>query len=260
MPDPRQLIDQQAAIDYGTLLWIGDRDSDVYRAAYEYCESHVSQLAHRSDLPTAIKRPSTAVQTIVCCQNNDSSETLELFRMICRLHDQANAILLLGPLCAGARPSPAENFDVPSIRWHEWESLLPRYLRRCGWTKQPATQPRSIAVVASRYANASALLAIASAGQAPAVWSRPHQLPSLHGFDEIWWDDSSTLGENWLELLNRPYVTRCEHVWVSGDVTPRSKRAAIDAGVGLIIAKPGDFSLLIDRVALQDQDHERRAA
>ena len=257
---PMQFIDQETAIDYGTLLWIGDRDSEVYRDAYEFCESHVSQLAHRPDLRAAIMRPATAVRTIVCCRDNDSSESLDLFQMICRLHDQAKAFLLLGPLCAGSRPSPTETFEVPSIRWHEWESLLPGYLRRCGWANQPVERPRSIAVIASSFANASALLTIASSGRASAVWCRPHQLSALRHFDEIWWDDSSMSGEDWEGLLNRQKAMRAEHVWVSGDVTPRSKRAAIDAGVSLVIAKPGDFSLLIDRVADQSVDHERRAA
>jgi hypothetical protein len=257
---PVQPIDPETAIDYGTLLWVGDRDSEVYRDAYRFCDSHVSQLAHRPDLRTAITRPSSAVRTIVCCRENDSAEALDLFRMICRLHDQANAFLLLGPLCAGSRPSPSETFEVPSIRWHEWESLLPAHLRRCGWANQSVERPQSIAVVASSYANASALLAIAASGQASAVWSRPHQLSSLRCFDEIWWDDSSTSGADWAELLNRQCLMHSRHIWVSGDLTPQSKRAAIDAGVGLVIAKPGDFSLLIDRVTNQSLDHERRAA
>lgn len=255
-----QLSDHDGAIGYGTLLWIGDRDSVVYCDAYDFCETQVSQLAYRPDLRAAIERPATAVRTILCCRDNDSAKSIDLFQTICRLHADAKAFLLLGPLCAGSRPSPSDLFDVPAIRWHEWQSLLPAYLRRCGWANQPAERPSSIAVIASSYSNASALLAIASSGQAPAVWCRPDQLATLCQFDEIWWDDSSTHGKTWDVLFSRLRTPATKNVWISNDVTPRSKRSAIDAGVNLVIAKPGDFSLLIDRVANQNADHERRAA
>ena len=255
-----QFSDHENAVDHGTLVWIGDRDSSSYRDAYRFCDAHVSQLAHRPDLQAAITRPSTAVRTILCCRDNDSSESIDLFGDVCRLHGDAKAILLLGPLCAGSRPSPSDLFDVPSINWHEWESFLPRYLRRCGWAKQPSQRPQSIAIVASSYSNASALMTIASSGLASATWCRPDQLASLRHFEEIWWDDSSTTGRGWDHLMGRLREPSRTNVWVSGNVTPRSKRTAHDAGVDLVIAKPGDFSLLIDRVACENAQRGRHAA
>ena len=255
-----QIIDHEGAIEHGTLLWIGDRESSAYQDAYEFCESHVSQLAYRQDLKSALLRPATSVRTIVCCRDNDSAESIELFQMLCRLHADAKAILLLGPLCAGSRPSPGAVFDVPTISWNQWESFLPAYLRRCGWANQPTLRPQSIAVVASSYANASALLTIASSHRSTTVWCRPSQLSRLRNFDEVWWDDSATEGASWKDLMSRLVEPPLESVWISGNVTPNSKRAAIDAGVNLVIAKPGDFSLLIDRLAGAQANHRRRAA
>lgn len=259
-----QLSDHEDAIDHGTLLWIGDRDSAVFCDAYDFCDTHVAQLAYRPELSTAILRPATTVRTIVCCRDNDSSQAITDFQTICQQHAEARAFLLLGPLCAGSRPSPADLFDAPAVRWHEWESVLPGYLRRCGWANQPVDRPGSIAVVASSFANASALLTIAAAGQSSTVWCRPDQIATLGDFDEIWWDDSATRGRSWDDLFNRLQAPATANVWVSGDVTPRSKRIAIEAGVSLVIAKPGDYSLLIERVAGQGAgpgvDQERRAA
>ncbi|WP_182868038.1 hypothetical protein [Stieleria mannarensis] len=255
-----QLVDHGGAMDHGTLLWIGDRDADAFSDAYDFCESHVSQLAYRVDLNTALLRPASAVRTILCCRDNDSAESIELFQTLCRLHADAKAFLLLGPLCAGARPAPSDLFDVPTITWHQWESFLPGYLRRCGWANQPSAAPESIAVVASSYANASALLSIASSGRASAVWCRPDQLATLRHFDEVWWDDSATQGESWEDLMNRLADPDCQHVWISGNVTPKTKFAARGAGVDLVIAKPGDFTLLIDRVAGGSGIQQRRAA
>lgn len=255
-----QFVDHGSGTESGTFLWVGDRDSDAFCDAYDFCESHVSQLAYRKDLTAALGRAASAVRTILYCRENDSSESLEQFQRLCRQHADAKAILLLGPLCAGSRPSPGELFVVPTIAWHEWESFLPAYLRRCGWANEPVERASSIAVVASSYANASALLTIASSGKASALWCRPDQLASLRRFDEIWWDDSATEGHSWDELQGHLRHEPRESVWISSNVTPRSKAAAIDAGVSLVIAKPGDFSLLIRRVAGEGGFQQRRAA
>ena len=255
-----QIVDHELALEHGTLLWIGDRDSVAFCDAYDFCESYVAQLAYRKDMDSALARPASAVRTILCCRDNDSAEAVDQFQRLCRQHPEAKAVLLLGPLCAGSRPSPSDLFDLPTIKWHEWESFLPAYLRRCGWANQQIEQPSSIAIVASSYANASALLAIATSGSASALWCRPDQLASLHHFDEIWWDDSATQGRSWNELFGRLNQLPRKSVWISGSVTPRSKFEAIDAGVDLVIAKPGDFSLLIQRVSGATGFQQRRAA
>jgi hypothetical protein len=255
-----QFSGQEDAIDHGTLLWIGDRDSIPFRDAYDFCEACVSQLAYRSDLDAAIDRPASSVRTILCCRENDSTETIERFQRVCGLYRDAKAILLLGPLCAGARPSAGELFDAPAFHWHQWESFLPAYLRRCGWANRPVWRPQSIAIVAASHSNASALLTIASSGQASAVWCRPEQLGSLHHFDEIWWDDSATIGHSWADLLGRLSDPPPRSVWISNHVTPGEKKSALAAGIELVIVKPGDFSLLIGRVAAADSLQGRQAA
>ncbi|MCA9140844.1 MAG: hypothetical protein KDB00_28935 [Planctomycetales bacterium] len=255
-----QICDHESAVDHGTLLWIGDRDASAYYHAYDFCETQVSQLAYRRDLKTALQRPATSVRTILCCRDNDSAESVQLFQELCRRHPDAKPLLLLGPLCAGSRPSPGDLFGVPTINWHDWESFLPGYLRRCGWANQPVERPHSIAVVASNSANASALLSIASSGQASAVSCRPDQISSLRNFDEIWWDDSATKGRSWSDLLGQVREPARENVWISNDVTPRSRRLAIEAGISLVIAKPGDYSLLINRVVGSGTHEQRRAA
>lgn len=240
--------DPESVVDHGTLLWVGDRDAEAFCDAYDFCESHVAQLAYRCDLRSALLRPATSVRTILCCRDNDATDSLQWFGELRKQHRDARTLLLLGPLCSGARPSPGSLFDVPTVRWHDWQSQLPAYLRRCGWANESQATTESVAVVAASYANASSLLTIATAGGRPAVWCRPEQRSSLRNFDEIWWDDSATIGRSWSELLGKLEHSPREQVWVSSDVHPRSRREALQAGINLVIAKPGDFSLLIERV------------
>ena len=117
----------QGRAEQGTLLWIGSREPAVYRDAYAYCDCETTQVAYRSDLSSAIERPATDVKLIVLCCDNDSSERVTTFSELRRRHESADAVLLMGPLCAGSRPSPTTRFDAPGIYWHQWDSTLGRH-------------------------------------------------------------------------------------------------------------------------------------
>jgi hypothetical protein len=261
----RSIVSGQAATGQGragqgTLLWIGDRDAPPYRDAYRYCDLHATQLANRATIDAAIERPATDVQAIVFCRDNDSTRHVDAFQSLRRRHAAAEAALLLGPLCAGSRPSPSSLFDAAAMYWHEWESRLPALLQRCGLVMAESPAPRSIAVVSESYATASALLAIAGTDKTVAVWCRPDQLGTVRGIDEFWWDDSATRGTNWSDLLDHPACRSGRHLWICNSVTPQRKQAAVEAGISEVIAKPGDYSSLLDRVFPKADTRERTAA
>ena len=246
--------------ELGTLLWIGDRTAPEFCDAYDFCESHVSQLAYRRSMKEALDRPASSVLTTICCLINDSAETLTSLRQINYVYHASKPVLLTGPLCAGARPSPAEQLNVTLIRWHEWESQLPAYLRRCGWAARQSTISTGIAIVSRSRDSASALLTLAKAAGKVAAWVSPDQLSTLAGIDEIWWDDSATEGQTWLSLFDRLNSQPSSHVWITNFVTPATRQAAISAGIDLVIVKPGDYSLLLNRSQAGDNTLGRRAA
>jgi len=251
---------EQGRAGQGTLLWIGDREATVYRDAYTYCDANVSQLAYRRTVGAAIERPATDLTTMILCRDNDSARDVDAFDALCRRHPTADAVLLVGPLCAGSRPAPSSRFGVPAIAWHQWRSKLTVRLDRCGLLRKHQAGPRSVAIIADRYDNASALLTIAESGGATAFWCRPQQLRTLRAIDEFWWDDSATLGKSWNRLLDRPGCRDARHVWISNCLMPQQKRAAVEAGIDEVIAKPGDYSRLLDRILPLAANRERTAA
>ncbi|MCO8122690.1 hypothetical protein NHH03_13160 [Stieleria sp. TO1_6] len=247
-------------LDHGTLLWIGDRRSTAFRPVYEFCDSRVAQIAYRPDLSSAVARPAQAVRTILYCRENDSAVDEALFQSLRQLHPDADVNLLTGPLCAGSRPAPGLLLAAPAIDWHQWESQLPQSLRHCGSGKLSPRRVNSVAVVAANYANATALLEIAGSGQATAIWCRPDQLGTLVNVDELWWDDSATDRQHWPNLFRRLGHHVADHVWITNDLSPASRQSALDAGVNSVIKKPGDFTILLDRVAGTSIQSSRRAA
>lgn len=244
----------------GTLLWIGDRQSLTVRDAYSFCDANVSQLAYREDLESAMQRRATDVGVILLYRMNDSGRDRESFQRLCRQHPQATAALLLGPLCAGSRPSPADRFETPALYWHQWESKLPPLLLRCGLIRCQQPTPRSIAVVAQSYASASALLTIAGRGGIPSLWCRPDQLGALQNVDEIWWDDSATARTHWRCLLAHPNCQHRRHIWITNSVSPEQRQRAFDHGIEQVIVKPGDYTALLDRIPTTLVTQERSAA
>ncbi|MEO1614405.1 MAG: hypothetical protein AAFV88_01060 [Planctomycetota bacterium] len=250
----------QAAEGFGTLLWIGDRDHEAFFDAYDFCDTAVSQLAYRKSMTDAIRRPASSVRTIVLCLEHDTPLHRAAFQSICELHPECKPLLLTGPLCAGSRPSPAEQYGCNAIRWDRWESELPAYLRRCGWANQPQPAAHSILVVASDAENARALLSIASSGKGPAVWCRPEQVGMVQQMDEIWWDDSATKGVSLGDVLSSWKSSSGRHVWVAGDLSPTTKAAALQAGMEAVIAKPAEYWRLLDRVCERSDTGIRRAA
>lgn len=244
----------------GTLVWIGNRESQYFRDAYAFCESHTSQIAYRANLSEAIERPSTGVSTIICCRENDSIVDHAHYLQLCQKHSSAQALLLMGPLCAGQRPHPSERLQTPAIYWHEWETCLPSQLIRCGLERQSVRRSGSVAVIASSYANASALLTVADDSEVTSAWYRPNQLSTVCNVDQYWWDDSATQTGSWTSRLKRCRNHQAEHFWFAGLLTPTEKRRAVEAGVGLVIPKPGDLTPLYERTRLTLAIGTRRAA
>ena len=243
----------------GTLLWIGDRRSLAFRHAYEFCEQHVSQMAFRRNLESAIERPATDVKTILYCRENDSANSVKQFHLLCRRHDQAERLLLLGPLCTGSRPSPGEVYDCQTIWWHCWESTLPDELRGCGVIKKQSSIAGNLAIVSRDYAMADALVSIASLGTMSVVTIRPEMLSDVRRIDEYWWDDTATSGRSFENLIERS-SNQASHVWITNLVSPTFKHQALNAGFSQVIAKPGDYRGLIARVRGVAGRSERSAA
>ncbi|MEM0926201.1 MAG: hypothetical protein AAGJ83_09225 [Planctomycetota bacterium] len=245
---------------FGTLLWVGDRDAAEFRDAYDFCEAVVAQLAFRPNMTDAIRRPASAVRTLMLCLEHDTPLHREAFNALCERYPESKPLLLTGPLCAGSRPTPSQLYGCDAIRWDAWESELPAYLRRCGWANQPRPRSSSIGIVASQAENAKALMVLASTGSIPVVWCRPDQLARVQNIEEYWWDDSATEGSSWEELLSRVSDARAAHVWVTGQLTPERRQNALDAGVEAVIAKPHEFPRLLKRLDSASRDPIRRAA
>ncbi len=181
------------------------------------------------------------------------------------MYPAAETYLLVGPLVAGQRPSPRDVYKAPTIEWHAWETALPPKLADCGVLAARSRFPKSIVVVAELLSNRSALMSIAASGIPSAIACNVAQLSAIANVDEFWWDDSATRGRQWSDLIHRVGSPGASHIWISADVSPLSKRDAINAGVGLVISKPGDYSPLVDRVlgirtaASNGIDHQKAA-
>ncbi|KAA5545519.1 hypothetical protein FYK55_07705 [Roseiconus nitratireducens] len=244
----------------GTLLWIGPRKGNRFRPAYDFCDSHAAQLAYRTDLDAAARRPAAGVNSIVLCLEHDSARLRRPFTQLRHKYPRAETALLMGPLCAGQRPHPSEVLGTPGIYWHEWETFLPSLLVRCGLIPRMRRAARGVLIVASRRANASALLAIAGSGTVPAMSCRPEQIRTVRNVQQVWWDDSATSRGGWEDRLRGSGHGDAEHVWIVGGVTPEQRAQALNAGVHQVIAKPGDFSPLLGRLRSLALEQRQSAA
>ena len=247
----------------GTLLWIGDRSLSIYSDAFQFCETGVAQIAFRQDLRSALERPALGVQLILWCVVNDSVADQSRFRKLKKLHSQANALLLLGPLCAGQRPHPSTIHSAPAIYWHEWEAWLPDQLIRCGFRPPDPKRPKFVAIVSSSAENAGALMQVASGAKIPSVWCLPDQLRRVSGVDQVWWDDSVVNSGNVASLRDRIVAgghRRAEHIWLAGNLTPQMKRIALENGVSRVVGKPGQVSQLVTPVGQAHRVFSRDAA
>lgn len=229
----------------GTLLWIGDRKCEAFRDAFEFCEAVSSQLAFRADVEEALARPAVAVRVIVWCRENDSRRDHPSFARLRSAYSDAVPLLLLGPLCAGQRPSPAARLDVQGCAWSEWESRLPSLLTRCGLRAAPQSERREVLIASRSRSNARALAELAAAAGHHGICCRPEAMKCSTGVDEIWWDDSATgRAPDWRGLMRNNPHPNAKQAWITSFLTPLRRRRAIDNGVSIIIPKPGDLSPL----------------
>ncbi|OYP34056.1 hypothetical protein [Rhodopirellula sp. MGV] len=254
-------FEQRAAtnLQSGTLLWIGCRDRVAFRDAFEFCERNVSQIAYRESLEEAIERPASDVRAILSCHSNDSTRGQDSFRRLTQQHPIASIVLLLGPLCAGCRPSPVDAFGGTAVAWHAWKTTLPALLQHCGFLADRTEQPVSLVIVSRDIAMANSLLAIAETGAVAVAACAPESLSRVHHFDEYWWDDSA-IDASSFRTITKNVPRGARHVWVSSFVTPKLHAQAIASGFDQVITKPGDFRRLIQRIAVADQAFERNAA
>ncbi|MEL6105307.1 MAG: hypothetical protein AAFU85_04690 [Planctomycetota bacterium] len=229
----------------GTLLWVGDRKSEAFRDAFEFCEAVSSQLAFRADIQEALYRPAACVRAIIWCRTNDSGRDQSSFSRLQAAYNDAVSLLLLGPLCAGQRPSPAARLEVQSCAWSEWESPLPSLLSRCGLRSPESATRRDVLIASRSRDNARALAELASTAGCHAVCCRPDAMRCSTRVDEVWWDDSATgRAPDWRGLIEDNPHPHARHAWITSFLTPVQRRRAIERGVSIVLPKPGDLSPL----------------
>lgn len=252
----------------GTLMWVGDRDRQEFSQAYHRCENSVSQLAHRRDLADAIRRPAAMVQRIVITRSIRQPLDQNLVRQLTNAYPVADAIELLGPLCLGEAAKWTTQPDVRRVYWDQFESLLPKWL---GQTRSGSSLPVadrsgvSVAIIASSMANAEPLMDIASTTGATVVWCRQADSYRLRNVSVVWWDDSVTTdvsAAGWqhrvAQMAIRSGVANQQHAWIVGMPNLEQCRIAKDAGVDVIVSKPGNTARL--RAMLQPKSTATESA
>ncbi|MEO1529526.1 MAG: hypothetical protein AAFX06_29230 [Planctomycetota bacterium] len=247
--------------DAGTVLWIGDRRHESFRKAYEFCEAVSSQVAFRSSLDAAIARPAAVVRLIIWSCKSDSTVEHSRFRRLRSAYPDAEVVLLLGPLCFGQRPSPAERLRVTGVAWSDWEAFLPNRLRDCGFREPPDAPRGTVLIVTRRRENGDALAALLSSTRRPSVCSAPEAIGRVAMIEEVWWDDSATGREpDWPLLLQRYRAPKVRHCWVTSFLTPALRRKAANNGIATVVRKPGDLSALTRATSIESGVSRREAA
>lgn len=254
----------------GTLLWIGERDTADFRAAYEFCEANASQIAFRTSLHEALQRPASAVQQIiVACvdRHPHASDELEL---VAARHNHARWLALEGPLCSGATrrvlsQSPSEHMPREFCYLHQWRQHLPGWLT--GRSHSPNTTTLSLpsntsslptlAIIAASHNEADTLLDLADSCGCSAVWFRSPHASRMRNVDVVWWDDSAapeTTSELWQQRLSpstsRPFRNSSVHVWLTHSTCWSTIDQAYAGGVASVLTKPFQIHALLETLSL----------
>ena len=233
----------------GTLMWIGERASPEFADAYRLCESRVAQLAVRRDLGDALNRPAAMVQRILVTRSTRTEFDHDSMQRLIALYPGAEILQLLGSLCSGEAHGRAERFASERVYWHQANQVLPEWLECCGFSEEPsAAMPvRSVAVVASTLSDAHPLLEIVAAAGVVAIWCRQPEFQRTRNIDVVWWDETaarSTSVDVWRQRLRRTDSgwsppTGQRHAWLVSQPSSQDCRSAYEAGVELIVTKPG---------------------
>ena len=224
--------------DVQTVLWVGPRQHAEFCDALGQCESRAAQIALRSSIDNALRRPATDVDLIVVAKNDRSPESNDQITQLCKLVDCQNVILLCGSLM---RPYKANSVLQP-LSWHQWNQRFPANSSSNIGPKNP-----SVAIVSSNYATADALMGIACDGGATAVWLRRYPTSTARNLDVVWWDDSVALTNSWekrIRSFQRTDHRSVRHVWITGGIQFHERESAIASGVDLVISKPFNITAL----------------
>jgi len=244
-----------------TLLWIGPRRHGDFVELFRQAESLVPQIAYRSSLFAALDRPATRVDRVLIARVDSCGPLPDDEEKLRRLYPQADIVTVTGSLCT-ARPATrlhesTGNTSLRRVAWHQAGPFLRGWLANrtvAGGRERTsdaqrtaaAAGPRaaSIAVFASRYSDAEALLDLADADGAAAFWCRSPAQLTARNIDLFWWDDSVTEDSGattWNDRFAQVAAAAsavARHVWLVGLPSHARIVAATAAGVDEVISKP----------------------
>ena len=230
-------------------MWVGERASPEFADAYRLCESRVAQVAVRRDLGDALNRPAAMVQRILVTRSTRTEFDRDSMQQLAALYPCAEILQLLGSLCSGEAHGRAERFASERFYWHQANQVLPEWLESCGFSDEPsaAIPVRSVAVVASTLSDAQPLLEIAAAAGVVAIWCRQPEFQRTRNIDVVWWDETAARPTSvavWRQRLRQTDSgwsppTGQRHAWLVSQPSSQHWRNAHEAGVELIVTKPG---------------------
>lgn len=235
-----------------TVLWIGDRESDELRCAYQVAEMCASQLAYRPSLGSAIDRSASDVDLIIVATRDRSRLNAEHLDELNRRHPSAIRYLLRGPLCRGVRLAGDDFFGGRRCDWVDGAATLRNLI---GERPRSSSDRKVVAVMASHYTAAQPLLDVAENANCGAVWCRCEGLFALRGVTHAWWDDSlavPTDAEGWRKRMAAMGATptnhSIHHTWVTNRVHWMQIQQAQQAGIGSVLTKPFSLEMLLQSI------------
>lgn len=251
----------------GTLLWIGEREASDFRDAYRYCEATSSQVAFRSTLDDAYCRPASDVQKIIVARVDRSPTSSEEIELVASRHASASWLALEGPLCGGTtrRLPPNQSMSGQPLSehcyLHQWHQHLPGWLARGVHSPNPPRQSihhsLSLAIIASNYEVASALMDLAETCGCPSAWFRTPHAARMRNFDVVWWDDTvatEATSEQWRQRLqptrSSMFRNDCVHVWLTNSTGWSTIENAYSGGITCVLTKPFLIAPLVNTLSL----------
>jgi hypothetical protein len=237
---------------YRTVLWIGDREANEVRGAYETAELCSSQIAYRPSLASAVDRPASDVDLVIVAAGDRRPLCCQSLNELKRRHPSAAKLLLQSPLCTAVSIEGDDFFGHDRHNWIEGTDVLRRMLHSD--SRQTST-PRCIAVIASNFSAAEVLLQVAEDAGCSAFWCRNEGTLAIRGVDTVWWDDSFAVPTDtagWtkrikaMEPLESSETSshHISHTWITNRVHWLQVHQAKEAGVDLVLIKPFPLHLL----------------
>ncbi len=231
-------------------MWIGDRESPEFADAFAYCEEHVSQIAYRSSLRQAVKRPASCVSKIVLTRSWGTPVTGADLEALRRQQPDASLLELIGPRCVADRMIVRGDADYQRCRWHRWIQEIPNWIAAPSGVNHRVA-PMSVGVVTATYTMAEPLLDLAAENEVTAVWCPSPNSLSVRGVEMYWWDDSvaeESTAEHWHRRLAAcgDASGHKRHVWIANAPSPDQVTQAVSAGIDLVVSKPFQIDRLVE--------------